>query len=277
MQIKKNVLTLHSVINQLKSIKTMAFKDTISLIETIKTTLCHGSAIATELHFKKIMDENTFKDFYQSAKTELAGALVTELKSCLTDYELTTDLNVYLWNKATLSSSPFHGVENCYREFVGTIFHDAVGYLAYNLDDEQWENFHDWFDERYSNTFYLDTIEKMLANKPITDNFSLLNEYCEKYGVDINIFYPNYEVVEEIDMSEERDDLDENTRVYSIIKTSVLDDMGVSVVKTTDTTGLGFMEYGFERDECERIAKLDCNDTYNSWDYTGSIIVVRMN
>jgi hypothetical protein len=252
------------------------FKDTISLIETIKTALCHNSPIATELQFKKIMDENTFKDFYQSARTELAGAMVTELKSCLTDYELTTDLNIYLWNKACLNS-PFYGFENCYAEFIAEILHDAVGYLAYNLDDEQFEDFHGWFDERYSHTFYLDTIEKMLANKPITDNCSVLNEYCEKYGVDINIFYPKYEVVEEIDMSEERDDLDENTRVYSIIKTSVLDDMGVTVVRTTDTTGLGFMEYGFERDECERIAKLDCNDTYNSWDYTGSIIVVRMN
>ena len=158
------------------------FKDTISLIETIKTTLCHNSPMATEVYFKKIMDKNTFEDFYQSAKTELAGVMVTELKSCLTDYELTTDLNVYLWNKASLNS-PFYGFEICYAEFVAEILHDAVGYLAYNLDDEQFEDFHGWFDERYSHTFYLDTIEKMLANKPITDNCSVLNEYCKKYGV----------------------------------------------------------------------------------------------
>lgn len=252
------------------------FTNTLTLINTIRTTSCHNSPIETIAYFKHIMDEKTFLAFEKSAKEELTMQIVERFWSFVNDFKRIPMIEEYIYSKA-FACCPFYDHDTCYDEFFATILHDAVGYLGYYLTDEEFEDFHGWYDEHYCHEGYLSAIEMMLKNEPIHSNLSTLNEYCEKYGVDINIFYPKYEVVEEIDMSEERDDFDENTRVYSIIKTSVLDDMGVTVVRTTDTTGLGFMEYGFERDECERIAKLDCNDTYNSWDYTGSIIVVRMN
>ena len=69
----------------------------------------------------------------------------------------------------------------------------------------------------------------------------------------------------------------ENMKVYSIVNTSIPDNMGVTIIKTNSKGCLEFTQYGFLKDECERIAKLECGETYNSWDYSGGVIVVRMN
>ena len=268
MQIKKNVLTLHSVINQLKSIKTMAtFTNTLSLINTIKGTSCHNSPIETIAYFKHLMDEETFLAFEKSAREELTMQIVERFWSFVNDYKRIPMIEEYIYSKA-LACCPFYDHDTCYDEFFCEILHDAVGYLGYHLTDEEFEDFHGWYDERYCHEGYLSAIEMMLKNEPISCNFSTLNTYCMHKNVDICIFFEKKtNKIGTIDIDETED------RVFSIINVSLGYDMSVQVIQTNDINCRCFLDYGFDNADCEEIANLAVGGNYTE----DGVVIVRMN
>lgn len=253
------------------------FKNTLALINTIKGTSCHNSPSETITYFHNMMDQETYDTFYDNAKTEMAFKVMREFRGFVKDFKFNPQIDDYLWGLAN-RNCPFHDFATNYEEFFSEILHDAVGYLGFHLSDEEFEDFHGWFDERFCHEGYLNTIQMMLNNEPIACNFAVLNEYCLKYDVCIDIFFGDKKtaVVDKIEM--DRDEvIKEDLKVYAIINTSIPDNMGVTVIQTNSDTCFEFMQYGFLRNECEKIAKLECKDTYNSWDYSGGIVVVRMN
>lgn len=252
------------------------FRNTLALINTIKATSCHNCPTEVITYFTNMMDKDTYNTFYKAAQEEVAMRIMRDLRAFVPDYKFNTRLDDYLWGLAC-NNCPFYDYEILYDEFFSEILHDAVGYLGYNLTDAQFEDFHGWFDERYCKEAYLPTIEMMLNKEPICCNFAVLNEYCIKYDFDISYFFgKKTEVMGKVTLDRE-EVIRENMKVYSIVNTSIPDNMGVTVIKTNSKECLEFMQYGFLRDECERIAKLECGETYNSWDYSGGVVVVRMN
>lgn len=252
------------------------FTNTLALIDTIKATTCNNSPAKTILYFNNIMDKETFLAFENAAKEELTKNIVEKFWSFVHDFKRTPMIEEYIYSKA-FACCPFYGHDICYEAFFSEILHDAVGYLGYYLTDEQFEDFHGWYDEHYCHEGYLSAIEMMLKKEPICCNFAVLNEYCINYDFDITYFFGKQtEVMGKLTLNRE-EVIRENMKVYSIVNTSIPDNMGVTIIKTNSKECLEFMQYGFLKDECERIAKLECGETYNSWDYSCGIVVVRMN
>lgn len=252
------------------------FRNTLALINTIKATSCHNCPSEVIRYFTHMMDKETYDVFYKTAQEEVAMKIMKEFKEFAKDFKFNTQIDDYLWKLAN-QNCPFYDYQTLYDEFFSEILHDAVGYLGYHLSDEQFEDFHGWFDERFCHEGYLNTIQMMLNKEPIWCNFAVLNEYCTKYDFDINYFFgQKTEVMGKVTLNRE-EVIREKMKVYSIVNTSIPDNMGVTIIKTNSKECLEFMQYGFLKDECERIAKLECGDTYNSWDYSGGVVVVRMN
>lgn len=243
------------------------FTNTLELINTIRTTSCNNSAIETIAYFKNIMDKETFLAFENAAKEELAMDIVERFWSFVNDYKKIPRIEEYIYSRA-LGCCPFYDHDICYDEFFAEILHDAVGYLGYYLDDEQFEDFHGWYDEHYCHEGYLSAIEMMLNYEPISCNFSTLNQYCLEKDMDINIFFGNKtEKLGTIDVDETED------RVFSIINTSLGYDMSVKVIKTNNVTCTCFNDYGFDNVDCEKIANLVIGETFTD----DGVVVVRMN
>lgn len=243
------------------------FTNTLALINTIKTTSCHNSPIETIAYFKHLMDEETFLAFEKAAKEELTMQIVEKFWSFVKNFKRIPMIEEYIYSKA-FACCPFYDNDTCYDEFFCEILHDAVGYLGYYLTDEQFADFHGWYDEHYCHEGYLSAIEMMLNNEPICCNFSTLNQYCMKMDMDINIFFgKKTEKLGTIDVDETED------RVFSIINTSIGYDMSVKVIKTNNVTCTCFNDYGFDNVDCEKIAKLAIGETYTD----KGAVVVRMN
>jgi hypothetical protein len=240
------------------------FTNTLALINTIRTTSCHNSPIETIAYFKHIMDEETFLAFEKSAKEELTMQIVERFWSFVNDYKKIPMIEEYIYSKA-LACCPFYDHDTCYDEFFSEILHDAVGYLGYYLNDEEFEDFHGWYDEHYCHEGYLSAIEMMLKNEPIHSNFPTLLEYCKKMNMSINIFLgKNAETLGTIDVDDTED------RVFSIIYRHP---MRVQVIKTKHPSCVCFLDYGFYHVDCEEIAKLEIGETFTD----EGVVVVRMN
>lgn len=240
------------------------FTNTLALINTIRTTSCHNSPIETIAYFKHIMDEKTFLAFENSAKEELTMQIVERFWSFVNDYKKIPMIEEYIYSKA-LACCPFYDHDTCYDEFFATILHDAVGYLGYYLTDEEFEDFHGWYDEHYCHEGYLSAIEMMLKNEPIHSNLSTLLEYCKKMNMPINIFLgKNAETLGTIDVDDTED------RVFSIIYRYP---MRTQVIKTKHPSCVCFLDYGFYHVDCEEIAKLEVGETF----IDDGVVVVRMN
>lgn len=243
------------------------FTNTLALINTIRTTSCNNSAIETIAYFKNIMDRKTFLAFENAAKEELTMQIVERFWSFVHDFKRIPRIEEYIYSKA-LMCCPFYDHDACYDEFFSEILHDAVGYLGYHLTDEEFEDFHGWYDEHYCHEGYLSAIEMMLKNEPISCNFSVLNEYCLYKNVDICIFFEKK--TEELGCI----DIDETEeRVYSIINVSLGYDMSVKVIQTNDINCRCFLDYGFDNADCEEIAKLEVGENFTD----DGVVVVRMN
>lgn len=243
------------------------FTNTLALINTIKATTCNNSPAETIIYFKNIMDKETFLAFERAAKEELVMGMVAKFWGFVKNFKKIPMIEEYIYSKAFVCC-PFYGHDICYDEFFAEILHDAVGYLGYYLTDEEFEDFHGWYDEHYCHEGYLSAIEMMLNNEPICCNFSILNQYCLEMDKDINIFFgKKTEKLGTIDVDETED------RVFSIINTSLGHDMSVKVIKTNNTTCTCFNDYGFDHVDCEKIAKLAIGETYTD----DGVVVVRMN
>lgn len=243
------------------------FTNTLALINTIRTTSCNNSPAETITYFKHIMDKETFLAFENAAKEELTMDIVAKFWEYVKHFKKIPIIEEYIYSKA-LACCPFYDHDTCYDEFFCKILHDAVGYLGYHLTDEEFEDFHGWYDEHYCHEGYLSAIEMMLKNEPISCNFPILNEYCMYKNVDIRIFFEKKtNKIATIDIDETED------RVFSIINVSLGYDMSVQVIQTNDINCRCFLDYGFENVDCEEIAKLEIGETFTDY----GVVVVRMN
>jgi hypothetical protein len=243
------------------------FTNTLALINTIRTTSCNNSPIETIAYFKNIMDKETFLAFENAAKEELAMDIVAKFWEHVKHFKKIPRIEEYIYSKA-LACCPFYDHDICYDEFFAEILHDAVGYLGYYLDDEQFEDFHGWYDEHYCHEGYLSAIEMMLKKQPIGSNFPTINEYCIKRNMPISIFFgKNAEILGTINVDDTED------RVFSIINTSLGYPMRTQVIKTKHPSCRCFLDYGFYHVDCGEIAKLAIGGTYTD----DGVVVVRMN
>jgi hypothetical protein len=184
--------------------------------------------------------------------------------------------NMHIWNS----------LENNHDNIISEILHDASGYLAFNLNDNDFEDWHGWFDEHISVWRWVDVCTSKYDNKPITEHMDIIEKYCSENNVDIAIFFKNLEKKSETKTEEKKNfpyqqvlnfnmGAEVTDMVFVIINTKVYDGgMGTIIVKGISPMML--KDYGFDEEECREIGKMEIGDSWAETFYGNGVVVVRM-
>lgn len=258
----------------------------VDFVENLRKALGHPLTFTLRDKVKEMFDDAGFADFTDKLRTDMENRIWNELlKTMDVDGINNESTNWYLHEVITNNMDIWCSVDVNHDNIISEILHDASGYLAINLNDEEFEHWHGWFDENFSVWRWVDVCTSKFDNKPITEHFAIIEEYCRETGKDMQMFlskdsvtdkvedkYPSFpsKTVLDFNMGAEVTDM-----VFTIINTKVYDgDMGIIVVKGISPMILE--DWGFDKWECEEIGKMEIGGTWASSDYGNGVVVVRM-
>lgn len=256
----------------------------VDFVENLRKALGYPISTIMEEKIKGMFDDAGFADFKDKLRTDMENRVWNEiLKTMDVDGINNESTNWYLHEVITNNMNIWYSVDvNC-DNIISEILHDASGYLAINLNDNDFEDWHGWFDEHISLWRWVDVCTSKFDNKPITEHMDIIEKYCKETGKDVQMFLGKESVtnVEEKTNFPSKQVLDFNMgaevtdMVFTIINTKVYDgDMGVIVVKGISPMIL--KEYGFDAEECTEIGKINVGDSWKNSMYGNGVVVVRM-
>lgn len=258
----------------------------VDFVENLRKALGYPISSIMEEKIKRMFDDAGFADFKDKLRTDMENRIWNELlKTMDVDGISNESTNWYLHEVITNNMDIWCSVDVNHDNIISEILHDASGYLAINLNDEEFEHWHGWFDENFSVWMMVDVCTSKYDNKPITEHFAIIEEYCRETGKDVQMFLGKDSVTDKVEVEQpsfpSKTVLDFNMgaevtdMVFAIINTKVYDgDMGVIVAKGISPMIL--KDWGFEEWECVEIGKMDIGGTWASSDYGMGVIVVRM-
>lgn len=257
----------------------------VDFVENLRKALGHPLTFTLRDKVKEMFDDAGFADFTDKLRVDMENRIWNELlKTMDVDGISNESTNWYLHEVITNNMDIWCSVDVNHDNIISEILHDASGYLAINLNDEEFEHWHGWLDENISVWRWVDVCTSKFDNKLITEHLDIIEQYCYETGKDVQMFlskdsvtdkveeYPTFpsKTVLDFNMGAEVTDM-----VFTIINTKVYDgDMGVIVVKGISPMILE--DWGFEKWECEEIGKMEIGGTWASSDYGNGVIVVRM-
>lgn len=258
----------------------------VDFVENLRKALGYPISTIMEEKVKGMFDDAGFADFTDKLRTDMENRIWNEiLKTMDVDGISNESTNWYLHEVITNNMNIWYSVDVNHDNIISEILHDASGYLAINLNDSQFEDWHGWFDEHISLWRWVDVCTSKFDNKPITEHLDIIEKYCNETDNDIQMFfgketatdkveveYPTFpsKTVLDFNMGAEVTDM-----VFAIINTKVYDgDMGVVVVKGVSPMILE--DWGFDDEECVEIGKLEIGGTWANSYYGNGVVVVRM-
>lgn len=261
----------------------------VDFVENLRKALGHPLLSVLKEKVKGMFDDAGFADFTDKLRVDMENRIWNELLKTMDVDGITNEsTNWYLHEVITNYMDIWCSVDVNHDNIISEILHDASGYLAINLNDEEFGHWHGWLDENISVWRWVDVCTSKFDNKPITEHLDIIEQYCNETGKDIQKFlskdsvtniiavveeeYPTFpsKTVLDFNMGAEVTDM-----VFTIINTKVYDgDMGIIVVKGISPMILE--EWGFDKWECEEIGKMEIGGTWASSDYGNGVVVVRM-
>ena len=260
------------------------FSNVLRLINAVSNSynsVVGMSEKALEEYFHNVFkDEKTYEEFYKRGCYEMSEELF-EYTILHTGYtELTKDDEDYIFSVINPNSNPYLSVTDSFQYVVTEMLHDACGYLGRNLNDSDFEDFHEYMDTDVSVGRYIEIMVGKKLGRPFEENNDIINEYAIKKGISPNIFYPKKETIE-VCVNRKATDLctiniERNGELtYAILNTSNYNGrMGATIVKCHTSTALE--DYGFDYAECVGISMLKVGELYTSTEYGSGVVVVRM-
>lgn len=258
----------------------------VDFVENLRKALGYPFPSILEETVKGMFDDAGFADFKDKLRTDMENRIwCTILASMDVDGISNESTNWYLHEVITNNMNIWYSVDVNHDNIISEILHDASGYLAFNLNDSQFEDWHGWFDEHISVWRWVDVCTSKFDNKPITEHLDIIEKYCKETGKDVQMFLSKDSVTDKVEVEHpsypSKTVLDFNMgaevteMVFVIINTKVYDgDMGIIVVK-----GLSPMileDWGFDAEECTEIGKINVGDSWTNSMYGNGVIVVRM-
>ena len=236
---------------------------------------------ALEEYFHNVFkDEKTYEEFYKQGCYEMSEELFEYTKLHTGYTELTEDDEDYIFSIINPNSNPYLSVTDNFMSIVTEMLHDACGYIGRNLNDSEFEGFHEYMDENVSVGRYIEIMVGKKLGRPFEENNDIINEYAIKKGISPNIFYPKKETIE-VYVNRKATDLctiniERNGELtYAILNTSNYNGgMGATIVKCH--TPIALEDYGFDNTECYGISMLKVGELYTSTKYGNGVVVVRM-
>ena len=260
------------------------FSNVLRLINAVSNSynsVVGMSEKALEEYFHNVFkDEKTYEEFYKQGCYEMSEELFEYTKLHTGYTELTEDDEDYIFSIINPNSNPYLSVTDNFMSIVTEMLHDACGYIGRNLNDSEFEGFHEYMDENVSVGRYIEIMVGKKLGRPFEENNDIINEYAIKKGISPNIFYPKKETIE-VYVNRKATDLctiniERNGELtYAILNTSNYNGrMGATIVKCHTSTALE--DYGFDYAECVGISMLKVGELYTSTEYGSGVVVVRM-
>ena len=261
------------------------FSNVLRLINAVSNS--YGSVVgmsekALEEYFHNVFkDEKTYEEFYKRGCYEMSEELFEYTKLHIGTTEIGEDEEIYIFSIINPNSNPYLSVTDNFMSIVTEMLHDACGYVGRNLNDSDFEDFHEYMDTDVSVGRYIEIMVGKKLGRPFEENNDIINEYAIKKGISPNIFYPKKETIE-VYVNRKATDLctinierNVGELTYAILNTSNYNGrMGATIVKCHTSTALE--DYGFDYAECVGISMLKVGELYTSTNYGSGVVVVRM-
>lgn len=236
---------------------------------------------ALEEYFHNVFkDEKTYEEFYKRGCYEMSEELFEYTKLHIGTTEIGEDEEDYIFSIINPLANPYLSVTDSFQYVVTEMLHDACGYVGTNLNDSEFEDFHEYMDENVSVSRYIEIMVGKKLGRPFEENNDIINEYAIKKGISPDIFYPKKETIEVYVNRKAKDlctiNIERNGELtYAILNTSNYNGgMGATIVKCH--TPIALEDYGFDNAECYGISMLKVGELYTSTKYGNGIVVVRM-
>ena len=260
------------------------FSNVLRLINAVSNSynsVVGMSEKALEEYFHNVFkDEKTYEEFYKRGCYEMSEELFEYTKLHIGTTEIGEDEEDYIFSIINPLANPYLSVTDSFQYVVTEMLHDACGYLGRNLNDSDFEDFHEYMDTDVSVGRYIEIMVGKKLGRPFEENNDIINEYAIKKGISPNIFYPKKETIE-VCVNRKATDLctiniERNGELtYAILNTSNYNGrMGATIVKCHTSTALE--DYGFDYAECVGISMLKVGELYTSTEYGSGVVVVRM-
>ena len=260
------------------------FSNVLRLINAVSNSynsVVGMSEKALEEYFHNVFkDEKTYEEFYKRGCYEMSEELFEYTKLHIGTTEIGEDEEDYIFSIINPLANPYLSVTDSFQYVVTEMLHDACGYLGRNLNDSDFEDFHEYMDTDVSVGRYIEIMVGKKLGRPFEENNDIINEYAIKKGISPNIFYPKKETIE-VCVNRKATDLctiniERNGELtYAILNTSNYNGgMGATIVKCH--TPIALEDYGFDNTECYSISMLKVGELYTSTKYGNGIVVVRM-
>ena len=260
------------------------FSNVLRLINAVSNSynsVVGMSEKALEEYFHNVFkDEKTYEEFYKRGCYEMSEELFEYTKLHIGTTEIGEDEEDYIFSIINPLANPYLSVTDSFQYVVTEMLHDACGYVGRNLNDSDFEDFHEYMDTDVSVGRYIEIMVGKKLGRPFEENNDIINEYAIKKGISPNIFYPKKETIE-VCVNRKATDLctiniERNGELtYAILNTSNYNGrMGATIVKCHTSTALD--DYGFDYAECVGISMLKVGELYTSTEYGSGVVVVRM-
>ena len=261
------------------------FSNVLRLINAVSNS--YGSVVgmsekALEEYFHNVFkDEKTYEEFYKRGCYEMSEELFEYTKLHIGTTEIGEDEEIYIFSIINPNSNPYLSVTDNFMSIVTEMLHDACGYVGRNLNDSDFEDFHEYMDTDVSVGRYIEIMVGKKLGRPFEENNDIINEYAIKKGISPNIFYPKKETIE-VYVNRKATDLctinierNVGELTYAILNTSNYNGgVGATIVKCYTPTALE--DYGFDNAECVGISMLKVGELYTSTNYGSGVVVVKM-
>ena len=261
------------------------FSNVLRLINAVSNSynsVVGMSEKALEEYFHNVFkDEKTYEEFYKRGCYEMSEELFEYTKLHIGTTEIGEDEEIYIFSIINPNSNPYLSVTDNFMSIVTEMLHDACGYVGRNLNDSDFEDFHEYMDTDVSVGRYIEIMVGKKLGRPFEENNDIINEYAIKKGISPNIFYPKKETIE-VYVNRKATDLctinierNVGELTYAILNTSNYNGgVGATIVKCYTPTALE--DYGFDNAECVGISMLKVGELYTSTNYGSGVVVVRM-
>ena len=242
----------------------------------------------TEYFRNVFKDKETYEEFYKQGCREMSEELIEYIILHTGVREFSNDAEDYIYGGSNPIANPYISVHDNFQYVVTEMLHDACGYVGANLNDSEFEEFHEYMDCNVSVRRYIIIMVGKKLGRPFEENNDIINEYAIKKGISPDIFYPkketanvdntevavvNCEATEVCSINIERN-VGELT--YALISTSNYNDGMGSVIVIKSCSPIALKDYGFDIEECKEIGKLAVGELFTSHDYGNGMVIVRM-
>ena len=261
------------------------FSNVLRLINAVSNSynsVVGMSEKALEEYFHNVFkDEKTYEEFYKRGCYEMSEELFEYTKLHIGTTEIGEDEEDYIFSIINPNSNPYLSVTDNFMSIVTEMLHDACGYVGRNLNDSDFEDFHEYMDTDVSVGRYIEIMVGKKLGRPFEENNDIINEYAIKKGISPNIFYPKKETIE-VYVNRKATDLctinierNVGELTYAILNTSNYNG-GVGAIIVKCYTPNALKDYGFDIEECKEIGKLAVGELFTSHDYGNGMVIVRM-